>query len=50
MAENKNTLKYVSLITLVLQNAVLALSMRHARSRPGTLFISSTGMYLRIIS
>lgn len=43
MAENKNTLKYVSLITLTVQNAVLALSMRHGRNRPGDRFISTTG-------
>lgn len=48
MAENQNTLKYVSLITLTLQNAALALSMRHARSRRPAeeLFISSTGRCL----
>lgn len=46
MAENKNTLKYVSLITLTLQNAVLGLSMRYGRTRQtkDELFISSTGM------
>ncbi|XP_055298104.1 UDP-N-acetylglucosamine transporter isoform X2 [Sitodiplosis mosellana] len=31
--KNKNTLKYVSLITLTLQNAILTLSMRYARTR-----------------
>lgn len=41
--ENKNTLKYVSLITLTLQNAILGLSMRYGRTRPGELFLSSTG-------
>lgn len=46
--ENKNTLKYVSLITLTLQNAVLGLSMRYGRTRAtkDELFFSSTGMYL----
>lgn len=47
MEENKNTLKYVSLITLTLQNAILGLSMRYSRVRQGKdeLFFSSTGMY-----
>lgn len=42
--ENINTLKYVSLITLTLQNAILGLSMRYARTRPGEIFVSSTGI------
>lgn len=43
--ENKNTLKYVSLITLTLQNAILGLSMRYGRVRVDKehLFFSSTG-------
>lgn len=43
--ENKNTLKYVSLITLTLQNAILGLSMRYGRTRhdKNELFFSSTG-------
>lgn len=43
--ENKNTLKYVSLITLTLQNAILGLSMRYAatRTKKEDRFISSTG-------
>lgn len=42
---NKNTLKYVSLIILTLQNAALTLSMRHARTRvsEGDLFYNTTG-------
>lgn len=40
---NENTWRYVSLITLTLQNAILGLSMRYARTRPGDLFLSSTG-------
>lgn len=42
---NKNTLKYVSLITLTLQNAILGLSMRYARTRgdADNRFYSSTG-------
>lgn len=42
---NENTWRYVSLITLTLQNAILGLSMRYARTRPGDLFLSSTGKY-----
>lgn len=46
MAENKSkTLKYLSLITLTLQNAVLGLSMRYSRTRSGDLFLSSTGKW-----
>lgn len=41
---NANTLKYISLITLTLQNAILGLSMRYARTRQGDIFISSTGV------
>lgn len=40
---NANTLKYISLLTLTLQNAILGLSMRYARTRPGDIFLSSTG-------
>lgn len=45
MTENKNTLKYVSLITLTLQNAILGLSMRYGRTKADKdhLFFSSTG-------
>ena len=32
---SNTTLKYVSLITLTGQNAVLGISMRYARTRPG---------------
>ncbi len=37
------SLKYISLITLVVQNAALALSMRYGRTREGDMFMSSTG-------
>ncbi|XP_020716826.1 UDP-N-acetylglucosamine transporter isoform X2 [Ceratitis capitata] len=43
---NANTLKYISLITLTLQNAILGLSMRYARTRPGDIFISSTAVLM----
>ena len=38
-------MKYISLVTLTLQNAALGLSMRYARTRPGDLFLSSTGIW-----
>ncbi|XP_055373865.1 UDP-N-acetylglucosamine transporter [Condylostylus longicornis] len=44
--KNANTLKYVSLVTLTLQNAVLGLSMRYARTRPGDIFLSSTAVFM----
>ena len=37
-------LQYVSLVTLTVQNALLALSMRYARTRPGEMFQSSTAV------
>ncbi|KAL5288024.1 SLC35A2 family protein [Megaselia abdita] len=47
---NKNTLKYVSLITLTLQNAVLGLSMRYSRTREGDMFLSSTAVLMSEIT
>eukprot|EP00088_Acartia_fossae_P027236 TRINITY_DN2797_c2_g1_i6.p1 TRINITY_DN2797_c2_g1~~TRINITY_DN2797_c2_g1_i6.p1 ORF type:complete len:337 (-),score=51.79 TRINITY_DN2797_c2_g1_i6:369-1379(-) len=41
-----NTLKYLSLITLTGQNALLGLSMRYARTRPGDMFISTTAVLM----
>lgn len=43
--ETGQTLKYVSLITLTLQNAMVGLSMRYSRTRAGDMFLSSTGKY-----
>ncbi|XP_034490710.1 UDP-N-acetylglucosamine transporter [Drosophila innubila] len=43
---NANTLKYISLLTLTLQNAILGLSMRYARTRPGEIFLSSTAVLM----
>lgn len=37
-------LKYTSLVTLTVQNAALALSMRYARTRSGHMFLSSTAV------
>lgn len=39
-------LKIVSLVTLTLQNAVLGISMRYARTRSGDMFLSTTGIFL----
>jgi len=41
-----NNLKYLSLITLTGQNAVLGLSMRYARTRPGDMFIPTTAVLM----
>ncbi|XP_048511112.1 UDP-galactose translocator isoform X1 [Athalia rosae] len=43
---NPQILKYVSLVTLTLQNAVLGLSMRYARTRAGDMFLSSTAVVM----
>jgi len=43
---NNQTLKYVSLVTLTAQNAVLGLSMRYARTRAGDMFISTTAVLM----
>lgn len=44
---NRNsTLKLFTLVTLTLQNAMVALSMRYARTRPGDMFISSTAVVM----
>jgi len=43
VAETGQTLKYVSLVTLTLQNALVGLSMRYSRTRAGDMFLSSTG-------
>lgn len=41
-----NALKYVSLVTLTLQNAVLGLSMRYSLTREGDLFTPSTAVLM----
>lgn len=43
---NPQVLKYISLVTLTLQNAVLGLSMRYARTRSGDMFLSSTAVVM----
>ena len=39
------SLLHSSLVTLTGQNAVLGLSMRYARTRPGDMFISTTAVF-----
>jgi len=47
MDSKKTTLlKYTSLVTLTLQNAILGLSMRYARTRSGDMFLSSTAVVM----
>ncbi|XP_055540966.1 UDP-N-acetylglucosamine transporter [Wyeomyia smithii] len=41
-----SSLKYLSLITLTLQNAILGLSMRYSRTRSGDMFLSSTAVVM----
>ncbi|KAF5298587.1 hypothetical protein FQR65_LT09682 [Abscondita terminalis] len=43
---SNQTLKYVSLVTLTVQNALLGLSMRYARTRQGDMFLSSTAVLM----
>lgn len=42
----KSSLKVITLVTLTLQNAMVALSMRYARTRPGDMFIASTAVVM----
>lgn len=41
-----NKMKVVSLVTLTVQNAAVALSMRYARTRTGDMFIASTAVLM----
>ncbi|OXA52478.1 UDP-N-acetylglucosamine transporter [Folsomia candida] len=43
-SKSNHRLKYLSLVTLIVQNAALALSMRYARTRQGHMFMSSTAV------
>nr|XP_003706491.1 PREDICTED: UDP-galactose translocator [Megachile rotundata]XP_012148027.1 PREDICTED: UDP-galactose translocator [Megachile rotundata]XP_012148028.1 PREDICTED: UDP-galactose translocator [Megachile rotundata]XP_012148029.1 PREDICTED: UDP-galactose translocator [Megachile rotundata] len=43
---SSQTLKYISLITLTVQNALVGLSMRYARTRSGDMFLSSTAVVM----
>ena len=44
--ETARKLKYLSLLTLTAQNAVLGLSMRYSRTRPGDLFYEATAVLM----
>jgi UDP-sugar transporter A1/2/3 len=44
--KERKDIKIASLVVLTLQNAILTVSMRHSRSRPGDMFISSTAVVL----
>ncbi|XP_014209199.1 UDP-galactose translocator [Copidosoma floridanum] len=46
MKQNAHLLKYISLVTLTLQNALVGLSMRYARTRSGDMFLSSTAVFM----
>lgn len=39
-------MKYVSLVVLTVQNALLGLSMRYARTKAGDMFLSSTAVVM----
>jgi len=44
--KHKSSLKLITLVTLTLQNAMVALSMRYARTRTGDMFIASTAVVM----
>lgn len=44
--ETATHLKYFSLVTLMLQNAVFILMMRYVRTRPGDMFMSTTAVIM----
>ncbi|XP_058804547.1 UDP-galactose translocator [Phymastichus coffea] len=45
-SKNVSLLKYSSLVILTLQNALVGLSMRYARTRSGDMFLSSTAVLM----
>ncbi|XP_063911880.1 UDP-galactose translocator isoform X1 [Zophobas morio] len=45
-SKKTHMLKYVSLVVLTVQNALLGLSMRYARTRDGDMFLSSTAVVM----
>lgn len=45
-SETATHLKYFSLVTLMLQNAVFILMMRYVRTRPGDMFMSTTAVIM----
>nr|CAG4647202.1 EOG090X098P [Megafenestra aurita] len=44
--KSSDKMKYISLVTLTVQNAALGLSMRYARTRSGDMFLSSTAVLM----
>ena len=44
--ETARRLKYISLLTLTAQNAILGLSMRYSRTRPGDMFYEATAVLM----
>lgn len=44
--ETARKLKYISLLTLTAQNAILGLSMRYARTREGAMFYEGTAVLM----
>ena len=40
-----NAMKYLSLVTLTVQNAALGLCTRYVRTRPGDMFLSTSGKW-----
>lgn len=46
LSETATHLKYFSLVTLMLQNAVFILMMRYVRTRPGDMFMSTTAVIM----
>lgn len=46
LQKSGQVLKYVSLVTLTLQNAMVSLSMRYSRTRAGDMFLPSTAVVM----
>lgn len=44
--KSTKNMKYVSLVVLTVQNALLGLSMRYARTKSGDMFLSSTAVVM----
>lgn len=47
---NPDNLKYISLLTLTVQNSMVSLSMRYATTRDGPIFFSSTAVFMAEIT
>lgn len=47
---NSQNLKYLSLVTLTVQNSAVSLCMRYAKTRDGDIFFSSTGKLFDLVS